>query len=126
MCGRPATTSGTAAGSGHTGRGWCVLIPMLYGSQATGADAVTATFGFPAVGAKAGYAAQRLRDELLSPQIVNSRHRHQTFLAFRQDLRIFARLISEASVAQPGRASRCQRECRGFESLRSLHFFSGL
>jgi release factor H-coupled RctB family protein len=29
----------------------------------------------------------------------------------------------EASVAQPGRASRCQRECRGFESLRSLHLY---
>jgi hypothetical protein len=29
---------------------------------------------------------------------------------------------SEASVAQSGRASRCQRECRGFESLRSLQF----
>src|SRR3954470_18331012 len=29
--------------------------------------------------------------------------------------------LLEASVAQPGRASRCQRECRGFESLRSLH-----
>src|ERR1043166_1952606 len=27
---------------------------------------------------------------------------------------------SEASVAQPGRASPCQGECRGFESLRSL------
>src|SRR6266576_3617803 len=33
-----------------------------------------------------------------------------------------SRTWSEASVAQPGRASRCQRECRGFESLRSLHF----
>jgi hypothetical protein len=31
---------------------------------------------------------------------------------------------SEASVAQPGRASRCQRECRGFESLRSLQLTS--
>ena len=30
---------------------------------------------------------------------------------------------TEASVAQSGRASRCQRECRGFKSLRSLHFF---
>jgi hypothetical protein len=29
---------------------------------------------------------------------------------------------TEASVAQSGRASRCQRECRGFKSLRSLHF----
>ena len=28
-----------------------------------------------------------------------------------------------ASVAQSGRASRCQRECRGFKSLRSLQFF---
>ena len=27
---------------------------------------------------------------------------------------------SDASVAQPGRASPCQGECRGFESLRSL------
>ena len=31
--------------------------------------------------------------------------------------------LLEASVAQPGRASRCQRECRGFESLRSLQFY---
>src|SRR5262249_36185447 len=30
----------------------------------------------------------------------------------------------EASVAQPGRASPCQGECRGFESLRSLHILS--
>ncbi len=30
---------------------------------------------------------------------------------------------TDASVAQSGRASRCQRECRGFKSLRSLHFF---
>ena len=37
-------------------------------------------------------------------------------------LRCFCKLVLEASVAQPGRASRCQRECRGFESLRSLHF----
>ena len=29
--------------------------------------------------------------------------------------------FSEASVAQSGRASPCQGECRGFESLRSLH-----
>ena len=35
----------------------------------------------------------------------------------------FAALL-EASVAQPGRASPCQGECRGFESLRSLHFLS--
>src|SRR5712675_1960446 len=31
---------------------------------------------------------------------------------------------TEASVAQSGRPSRCQRECRGFKSLRSLHFLS--
>jgi hypothetical protein len=35
---------------------------------------------------------------------------------------IFASFL-DASVAQPGRASRCQRECRGFESLRSLQLF---
>ncbi len=34
----------------------------------------------------------------------------------------FFRAGLEASVAQSGRASRCQRECRGFKSLRSLHF----
>ena len=31
----------------------------------------------------------------------------------------------EASVAQSGRASRCQRECRGFESLHSLQLKAG-
>ncbi len=31
--------------------------------------------------------------------------------------------IDNASVAQPGRASPCQGECRGFESLRSLQFY---
>ena len=36
-------------------------------------------------------------------------------------------LLTEASVAQSGRASPCQGECRGFESLRSLHFlYQGL
>src|SRR5690348_15233494 len=45
----------------------------------------------------------------------------KTELAFQWNSRSFFELL-DASVAQPGRASRCQRECRGFESLRSLHF----
>src|SRR5258708_31517005 len=46
-------------------------------------------------------------------------------LAFPLRFRSFVPTFLEASVAQPGRASRCQRECRGFESLRSLHLFLG-
>ncbi len=56
-----------------------------------------------------------------------SRHRAGGFI--KRGLAIEGSLISfaaatatDASVAQPGRASRCQRECRGFESLRSLQF----
>src|SRR5262249_18649991 len=37
----------------------------------------------------------------------------------------FSPPLSEASVAQSGRASPCQGECRGFESLRSLQFHLG-
>src|SRR5215469_1501756 len=48
----------------------------------------------------------------------------KTGLAFEENSRSFCE-PSEASVAQPGRASRCQRECRGFESLRSLHLSHG-
>src|SRR6185436_15492469 len=36
---------------------------------------------------------------------------------------VFFTPSSAASVAQSGRASPCQGERRGFESLRSLHFF---
>ena len=43
-------------------------------------------------------------------------------LAFHGSLATFVEPLTEASVAQSGRASRCQRECRGFESLRSLQF----
>ena len=48
----------------------------------------------------------------------------KTELAFRPCFCSLPMQFLEASVAQPGRASRCQRECRGFESLRSLHFFT--
>jgi hypothetical protein len=49
--------------------------------------------------------------------------RRQNLSCIRRVFTYFCRAYLEASVAQPGRASRCQRECRGFESLRSLHFF---
>ena len=40
------------------------------------------------------------------------------------DFWYFRGVSTEASVAQSGIASRCQRECRGFKSLRSLHSLS--
>ncbi len=47
----------------------------------------------------------------------------QNTLAFCLDSRSLSLPATEASVAQSGRASPCQGECRGFESLRSLQFF---
>src|SRR6266496_6346391 len=41
----------------------------------------------------------------------------KTALAFQWHSCSLLPLSLDASVAQPGRASRCQRECRGFESL---------
>ena len=43
-------------------------------------------------------------------------------IALRRIFGILLLAVNGASVAQSGRASPCQGECRGFESLRSLHF----
>jgi hypothetical protein len=100
-----ATGRGRAAGSGHLADGGCRRFAMPIGSVAAGGGTDTAIFGLAAAGGNPGI-----------------REFFQSGLAFPRESLTLSTPVSEASVAQPGRASRCQRECRGFESLRSLHF----